>query len=262
VRTGCDADLERSRVCTAGRYDTARIGCGVRESDGRVFYVDAPYDSVSGLNPFYEIEGFRACTQSEVDASDCRDFTDVPASRSVRFDVTNAGAEPLLLANASQGCAWLGIERAPDWEELILDLNRPCGSTCYWSADIEGTLDFVRLEPGESHSVEWDGRAAETADTIRVCEEPANGWPRHHDDRCIGGRIVPVEPGRYRVALIARSPTLPYLARQCGTAETCTVLLDAYGVNSYQERCEDASALAEFDVPEAGDVVVPVTLGN
>ena len=86
VRTGCEPDLVRSHVCTAGRYDTTRIGCGVRESDGAVFYVDAPYDSTSGLNPFYEIEGFRACTQSEVDASDCRDFTDVPASRTVRMD--------------------------------------------------------------------------------------------------------------------------------------------------------------------------------
>jgi hypothetical protein len=265
VTTGCDAALRRSRVCTETQYDPALIGCGVRESDGAVFYVDAPYALAGGLNPFYEIEGFRACAQTEIDRSDCRDFTDVPASRRVRFDVTNASAEPLLFAVASEGCAWLGIDRAPDWEELILDLNRPCGSTCGWSADIYASADFVRLEPGEGYSVEWDGRAAETAPVIRACDEPsenANLWPEHHDDRCTGGRIAPVTPGRYRAALFARSPTLPYLARQCGDLETCSVLLDVVGVNSYQERCEEATAFAEFDVPETGDVVVPVTLGE
>lgn len=265
LTTGCDDDLRRSHVCTSTRYDRTIIGCGVRESDGAIVYVDAPYDSSAGLNPFYEIEGFRACTQSEIYESDCRDFTDVPASRSVRFDVTNGTTEPLLLSVAAFGCAWLGIDRAPDWDELILDLNRPCGSACGWSADVEASADFVRLDPGESHSVEWDGRAAETADVIRACNNPietASTWPEHHDDRCTGGRIAPVVPGRYRVALVALSPTLPFLARQCGSNETCSVELDVFGVASYQERCDEPTAFAEFDVPETGDVVVPVTLGN
>ena len=267
LTTGCGADLRRSRLCTEAEFDPPELACGVREADGTVFYVDAPFDLEPVVNAFFDIEGFRPCTQSEVDDSDCRDLDDVPPSRSVRFDVTNAGTGPLWLAVGADGCSLFGIDRAPDWEELIIDLVRPCGSSCNSGGDIYAYAEVVRLEPGEGRSLEWDGRAAETAPTIRVCDErisDGNPWTENMDDRCIGGRIVPVAPGRYRVAIGASSDPAGYFARNCRDAASCTFGLDIFGVASYEERCfgDLTSTLTEFDVPETGDVVVPVMIGE
>ena len=37
---------------------------------------------------------------------------------------------------------------------------------------------------------------------------------------------------------------------------------DIYAVGSYPERCSGNTTHTEFDVPETGDVVVPVMLGG
>ena len=51
-----------------------------------------------------------------------------------------------------------------------------------------------------------------------------------------------------------------FFARSCGDEPACTIIRDVYGVMSYEQRCFDAPTFTEFNVPETGDVVVPIVL--
>ncbi len=265
VTSGCDANRRAYTLCTEAPIDPVQTSCGVRESDGEILYVAAPYGQGPAPNLFYGLEGFRPCTQEEIDRTDCRDLTDLPATRSVRFDVANARASTVWLAISSEYCASLGIDRASDGEELILSLHRPCDSHCGIQVEGYAGANFVRLDPGEASSFEWDGRAARTAPTLVACEISGDDppWPEGTDDACVGGSIAPVTPGRYRASLLIETNSNDFIARSCRDAETCFVELDFAVVGSFDERCQEGSPdwmPVEFEIPESGDVVVPLTL--
>ena len=78
VVTGCGTERTAAKVCTDRAFPVETTSCGFRQEDALTYHVDAPFewDGDTGElipNPFATIDGFRSCSQNEVDASDCRE---------------------------------------------------------------------------------------------------------------------------------------------------------------------------------------------
>lgn len=268
IVTGCGEEQEPATLCTALPLPEA-ASCGVRLDDGEIFYVDAPYESLESVvpNPFGASEDFRACTQAEVDASDCREHADEPAERSARFVLRNTSTEDRWVLVAGEPCAPFDVQK--DGSALVLEPGAACAeSACNAiAADWIETETWERVAAGASVTLTWDGIRLATHQTIDVCEpgETATGAEREQagDGRCVEVERRAAAAGAYSVTFGVRS-TDPSLdeAAEC-EGERCNVPMNVVGAAPIYEACRTTGAdtlNVDFTLPETGEAVVNVAL--
>lgn len=269
VRSGCGDSEERSILCSPTSVPIATTSCGVRIADGVIFNVDAPYEVETQWQPvpnaFAELPGFRRCSQDEILATDCRDFSVHPSERSARFDFSNETQSNVWVLRAATTCTPFSIERKADGAVMTLALFDSCDAKCSGSTDAWENWTLVRLAPGAELSLPWDGRAFETVQTVVACasdpnfSSPFDGM----DARCRRGPLVASAEGAYRASFWVYDDPSLFPLSECGDADTCEVQNDLVGVSDVMEACTGAPSAkldVDFSLPAMGEVVVPVRI--
>ena len=266
VVSGCGDDQQRAILCSM-RPAPETTACGVRLADDQVFYVDAPHESSEYVieNPFAASEGFRACTQAEVDASDCRDLSDTASVRSARF----------VLENTTEEDRWVLIEGEPcgafDVKKAGVSLQLESGSACADSACNSLSSDWIttetweRIPAGQSITLSWDGLELASFHAIDVCEPELNPdeTAQPGDGRCIETSARAAAAGAFAATFGVRStdPSL-HEGAEC-EGERCEVPLDIAPVRAVYPACRTSgpdTLDVPFELPETGEAVVTVSL--
>jgi hypothetical protein len=180
----------------------------------------------------------------------------IPARQKVTFRVTNGTSAPQYLGVEGIYCAPFAINQGAT--NLDMAIGYQCGCECppppgpaiakYWVISPQQTKDLI-----------WDARALEIyAAYSRSC---ATSWGMPSTSVSImGGVWQPVGPGAYTVTLTLDSA----VRTSCTTAEdVVSCQWPSYGGSggSGGQICPSgATVTASFDLPETGDIVVPVTI--
>lgn len=240
---GCGTEALRENICLPVAPTVQAPACGLRASTGEIYRLaferPPPWQAWQTYqNLFASIADFRACNQSEIDASNCWP-AEVVSTRKVTFLVTNGADADRYLVKSGTGCTPFAIQRGPDWTSLPLAVDTawcPCTSM---HCDAGGSGNFVQLVPGASATLEWDAREMQLVEELVNCSSTKDEHEPH-------GIPMPVGPGTYRV--------------------TVGYELDGPGYGSAQMPGVQPMCLSrnkssqEFALPDSGDLVVSLTL--
>ncbi len=178
---------------------------------------------------------------------------EVPARQHVVFEVKNESGAAAVVATQGKGCGAWTVERleGTSWSTVRLptvssDAGEACcapGAKCVTTKRAElPSVHSTRISQGEAMWIEWDARE-------RIAPE----------GECImrGRRLEAVEPvpaGRYRVTFGVHGRDA------CGDdAPGCTLPTQASPAKA--DLCDASKTVqVEFEIPTAGDVVVPVAV--
>jgi hypothetical protein len=167
------------------------------------------------------------------------------STQTVYFDVTNAGAGDVYLVTSGQDCTAYGIHSSAAARDLVLRPFDPVDCPCGLACDSNTQSLIQKLAPGATQTLSWDARDV----LIRNLKV---------EDACDASQTITeivtvrhrVSPGEYSVSL---GYYLPPPCEYCGMQPTYAF--------SFQPQCAaDQHAGANFTLPAAGDVRVPVTI--
>jgi hypothetical protein len=234
------------------------FGCGVRLDDGEVFLVDAPppVAGMRSLNVFESLPGFRSCFQSELDAIIC-DEPDPPSVVNVRFEISNNTSGPVWVVHEGNFCTPFEVRRLPDLTQLILSPVAQSSTCSCFQGDPTHSGKIVRLERGSTLTISWTGYELENYAALVAC--PTDTWACPY-----GYRPLSAAAGRYQAAFGAIRDAQNIYVVACETNGFCGYA----GGFTWPNSCirglvgsdEIARPTVEFDLPETGDVVVPVSI--
>ena len=191
------------------------------------------------------------------------DAAEIPSRQKVTFRVTNGASAVRYLGVAAQAlwggdsCSPYAISRGT--ADLALVIPYQCGCECPAPPE-PGLTELWVLSPGQSKDLVWDARVLATYSTSTACSSAYSGGPQPPPAAVLHGVWQPVDPGNYRVTLIVKS----------SVPTTCKVNNEVVSCDSWSEDtpgrwqgrlCDRTTTVnATFDLPETGDVIVPVTL--
>lgn len=185
---------------------------------------------------------------------------ELPSRQKVTFRVTNGASAVRYVGASSEGvmgsyCSPYAITQGTT--NLTLAIPYQCGCECP-VPPAPGLTELLVVSPGQTKDVVWDARALETYSVERPC---APTWgPSAPPASVIYGVWQPALPGNYQVTLIVKS-SVPTTCKANNEDVTCDYWSeDEYG--KWQGGICDRTTTVKvtFDLPETGDVIVPVTL--
>ena len=181
--------------------------------------------------------------------------TTIPARQKVTFRVTNRTSAPQYLGVEGVYCAPFAISQGATNLEMAIEYQ--CGCECprppgpaiakYWVISPQQTKDLI-----------WDARAL---NVYAAYSESCSSWGMPWMSVAImGGVWQPVGPGTYKVTLTLDST----VSTNCTTAEdvvTCQWPSYGGGGGNGGGICPSgATVAASFDLPENGDIIVPIAI--
>jgi hypothetical protein len=185
---------------------------------------------------------------------------ELPSRQKVTFRVTNGASAVRYAGASSEGvmgsyCSPYAISQGTT--DLKLAIPYQCGCECP-APPAPGLTELLAISPGQTKDVVWDARALETYSVVRPCS-PTWG-PSAPPASVIYGVWQPAPPGNYQVTLIVKS-SVPTACK----ANNEDVACDYWSEDEYGRWlggiCDRTTTVkATFDLPETGDVIVPVTL--
>ncbi len=183
---------------------------------------------------------------------------EMAARAQVRFEVTGAGA---FVVSRGRSCAVFEVERQAGgaWERVPLDV----GVTCVCECPSPGAPAAIELEPltaAEPVTVRWDGRRM--AFVQRTVDCSTRSFTGRGTATEYVGALQPLPAGRYRVSF-ATVPTAPGFCMKLMSGYWCppTSTAGAPAPGPFA-LCPGTRVSAEFDLPELGDIIVPVRVGG
>jgi hypothetical protein len=170
-----------------------------------------------------------------------------PSTQTVYFDITNTAASTIYVVTSGRDCTAYGIHSTSTDSDLSLrafeDDPCPCGRACD-----SNTQGFIQeLAPGETVTLTWDAR-----DLVwRGLKIPAPCDPASTvtEEHAIPQRV---SPGEYSVSI---GYFLPPPCEYCG-------VLPTYAFSAPPQCQADHNVSASFLLPDAGDVRVPLEIGE
>ena len=185
---------------------------------------------------------------------------EIPSRQKVTFRVTNGASAVRYLGVSSDGlmgsyCSPYAISQGTT--NLTLAIPYQCGCECP-APPAPGLTELWVISSGQTKDLVWDARALESYSTSVSCS-PAWG-PFAPPAPVLYGVWQPIPPGNYQVTLIVKS-SVPTACK----ADSEVVGCDYWSEGEYGRWqggiCDRTTTVhATFDLPETGDVIVPVTL--
>jgi len=181
-----------------------------------------------------------------------------PARARVRFEVSGTGA---FVVSRGRSCAPFDVERQNGgaWERVALDL----GVTCVCECASPGTPVAIELEPLTASApvtVRWDGRRM--AFVQRTIDCATRSFTGRGTATEYVGALQPLPAGRYRVSF-ATVRSVPSHCMKLMSGYWCPPVSTAGAPSPGPfALCPGTRVTAEFDLPESGEVTVPVRLGG
>ena len=174
----------------------------------------------------------------------------IPSHQQVIFRVTNGAATSRYLGIEGTYCAAYAID------DLVMVLDYQCGCECPRPPDPK-IVKYWAISPQQTKDLVWDARALKTYSTSVDCSI----WgPMATPASVTNGVRQPVGPGRYQVTLTLESVAPPDCT-EVDEVLICQWTYGSYSGSTGRKTCpSSATATASFDLPEDGDVVVPITL--
>lgn len=184
---------------------------------------------------------------------------DLPSRQKVIFRVTNGASAMRYLGASSEGvmgsyCSPYAISQGTT--NLTLAIPYQCGCECP-APPSPGLTELWAISPGQSKDLVWDARALATYSTSMTCSAAYHGAP---PASILHGVWQPVAVGNYQVTLIVKS-AVPTACKANNEEVACDYWSeDEYGRWLVGICDRTTTVKATFDLPETGDVIVPVTL--
>jgi hypothetical protein len=254
IARGCGDVLQRETLCMEAAIPVTAPACGVHIATGALYRLDVTRPPpIEGwqrdINPFSMVTGYRACVQSEVDATNCWPAAQESA-QTVTFQVTNESTVIRKLATSGMSCSAFGIERVEDSSALLLGVDGvmcpPCPMASV-SCDPGRRTTFTELAPGDTYALSWDARERLLVEHIVACP---NSNVQVHDPVGIPMRSA---PGQYRAQI-----GVGYLGAAGAGPGSDYIYPHFPEVHPVCRSAEQISV--EFTLPPTGNVVVPVSI--
>lgn len=254
ISRGCGDALQRETLCVDAAIPVTAPACGVHIATGALYRLDVTRPPpIEGwqrdINPFSMVSGYRACVQSEVDATNCWPAAQ-ESTQTVTFQVTNESSVNRKLATSGTSCSAFGIERIEDSSALLLGVDGvmcpPCPMASV-SCDPGRRTSFTELAPGDTYALSWDARELLLVEHIVAC---SNSNVQVHDPDGIPMRSA---PGQYRAQI-----GVGYLGAAGAGPGSDYIYPHFPEVHPVCRSAEQISV--EFTLPPTGNVVVPVSI--
>jgi hypothetical protein len=271
VAQGVDAEIPMATRPAPLFLALLLAGCGAK-LEGGAAPTDAATDTAADARSD-ETAADTGATGDDVDASyDAPTAvpSEVAATTTVHLEVKNTSGGDRWIATTGTWCEPTSIERLdPGHPGSASHLGRGIGFQCLCECPNPGA-PFVqawrKLGPGESVTLDWDGRALVTYTTPYDCS--THGWPGQGVQAQLNGALQPAAPGTYRATIdVARA--VPAGCTQTGTLPewTCSPGYPGYPGSmppAIAQLCPagdgNTTASATFDLPAAGTVSVPLAI--
>jgi hypothetical protein len=175
----------------------------------------------------------------------------IPSRQKVTFQLTNGTDAPLYVGSVGYDCEAYSIA-GPTQVKLAMEYY--CGCECNPPPRPHIQFYLVIL-PQQKQEIVWDARTLKTYGTLLSCPD----WG--YSATVTYGVWQPVTPGAYTVTLRLETAIPPGCA-QYADSLGCTLPSSLFNaVDLGGGICPSRStAQASFDIPQDGDVVVPITL--
>lgn len=196
---------------------------------------------------------------------------EIAATTTVRLAVKNGSGADRWIATTGTWCEPTAIDRL-DASGVASHVARGLGFECLCECPNPGgpfVQAWRKLGPGESVTLDWDGRALVTYTTAYDCS--THGWPGQGVQAQLNGALQPTAPGKYRVTIdVASAP--PTGCSQTASLPEWTCSGGYPGSPGYpgstpptiMQLCPagdgNTTASATFDLPASGAIDVALTL--
>lgn len=176
-------------------------------------------------------------------------LAEVPSERTVTFELS--GRSDVFVAVQGDYCLVMTIE---DVEGRNVPLGLPYEPVCEDRPPPRSTFREA-VRPSESPTLTWDVRGLETWTECRDC-----GDGRRRPERV--GALRPRAGGRYRARFVVVDERLPFHCRvDDDDRARCTLPGGPPDPESGAALCDGSrTAFVDFDLPDGGDLVVPVVV--
>ena len=179
----------------------------------------------------------------------------IPSHQNVIFRVTNSTAAARYVGTDGYYCAAYAIDQGST--NMTMAIGYQCGCECPQPPN-PALFRYLVISPQQTKDLVWDARALRTYSTLEDC---SNWGPFAPPAAVTNGVWQPVGPGSYRVTLTLES-VLPQGCTETDEVVFCSFPSYGGGMGGGGGGICPSSATvqASFDLPENGDVVVPITL--
>jgi hypothetical protein len=178
----------------------------------------------------------------------------IPSHQNVIFRVTNRTAASSYLGTVGFYCAAYAIDQGST--SLTMAIGYQCGCECP-QPPTPAISQYLVISPEQTKDLVWDARALKTYSTSQNCTYAGAPWGTAAISH---GVWQPVGPGSYQVTLTLNS-VIPTSCTEANEIVTCQFPAYGGGGSTGGGICpSSATVKASFDLPENGDVIVPITL--